>query len=370
MKHIYINESLTQKSIWLEMLSRGFYIPRQSYITYMETQEDLGWKLVNEHIPRMFRTYLDAANNILNEVERNSPLLWQRLSGSAAFGYTQGKLIHRLWGGAKEIEDQVALKSCIFNLGISLFDFILDELDSERKLLKTLDVEFIVRALDNPEKLEFKSIKKNNNDSIGNLIIFLFLLVNIFFKECWRLHCAYSTNKETWEQFGKLIVDLYESEINCAKVKLHDVYNHQVETNLLSQLQCKSARSSQVISTISKMTIPDKLFLTKKKYVEIACDTLGDIFWIVDDLADFVKDLNRSIPSFVTLKVKPFLIQEREEKGESFEVSTILALSVEALYHLMSKLDRDLNCIPLLDKTVHHDVVEFMEMYTYAWLSE
>lgn len=361
-RYVYVNEALTKTFIWQEIRSKGFYISQQAYIDYMSIQSRLGWHLLNVEFPKVFEVCSIPFNGLLNEIASEDPFVWERLPGMAAFGYTQGKLIHELRGGDDDVKENVALIAAIFNMCISLFDYVVDELSIGVDQFKIIDREFLIDLMDLSTEPSLNNIHYKN-DITGTIERFLLMLIIAFGVTCRRLY-RLNKNKQAWDKLSASIFRLYHAEKIASNLRLNNTLSSD---QWLDALKCKSVLPSITHSLISEVASASSSKLQENEIEEI-CDTMGSIFWLADDLSDIAKDLRAGIPSYVTIKAAKFY-PIKNNFSDKLNLREALVATIEDLFTPLNKLDKEMESLSIPDNT-HDEVVKFVKMYVNAWLTE
>lgn len=356
-RYVYVNDALTKAFILQNVLSKGFHIQQQSYIDYMDEQSRIGWHLLTVELPKVFGVHSHSFNGLLNEIASEDSFLCERLPGMTAFGYTQGRLVHELLGGEEDLKETVAQIGAIFNMGISLFDYVLDELSTGVKLYAVIDQEFLSDLMDLSKDLSLNDIRYKNNTA-GTIERLLLMSIIAFGVTCRRLYWI-NMNKQAWDKLSASIFRLYHAEKITSDPRLNNTLSSD---QWLDTLECKSVLPSITHSLISEVATASYSKPPKNKVEEI-CDTLGRIFWLADDLSDIAKDLKAGTPSYVTTKATKFHFSDKSNLSEP------LTATIEDLFTLLNKLDKEMESLSIPDNT-HEEVVKFAKMYVNAWLTE
>jgi hypothetical protein len=111
------------------------------------------------------------------------PLVSRNIPYVAAFGYKYGTIIHELCDGNAYLKMYVGLASSLFNMGISLFDYIIEIFDGE-EIFKIINHDFLNQLMN----FEFPIVSFFNmvfdvincNPCLFGLLFLLALYVDIY----------------------------------------------------------------------------------------------------------------------------------------------------------------------------------------------
>jgi hypothetical protein len=349
-------EKLLRCFIWKAIESKGFRIPKKAYNTYNNRKHEIGLNLINNELPILFTSF----RKFLSELYVSYPLYTNKLPYIAAFGYIQGVLIHELNGGCDGIKRDVGLSASIFNIGISLFDYMIDEFASGKEVFKYINYEFLVNVMKLSSRLSCDDIIlfKGHNE---NLLVWIIIAFSISCKNLYQ----YCKNDRAWNQLSESIFELYSAE----KLSCHLRINHisLPENQVLDVIRCKSVMPSLVTYFISEVACPANSKKEENNMKEI-CHIIGSIFWISDDLADIVKDLESRTPSLITIHGQN-VINIKNDFFCNNTICGVLISLVESLLNLLDNLERELKRISFSQDTCYK-VMEFVRMSIFTWIGE
>ena len=164
----------------------------------------------------------------------------------------------------------------------------------------------------------------------------LLLWIVIAFSICCRQIYQYNKNYESWKELSTALYQLHDAE----KILFDQRTKHN---NIFGELRLNTIRSKSVIPflctyLISKIASPN--ILEKQEYeIKYICETIGNIFWISDDLADFLKDMQTGTPNYVSICADYFILT-----GQNYCCDNAFHLSLQYvighLFILLQKLDR------------------------------
>lgn len=362
LKKPYIDESLTNIFILQNLVLSEHYVQQHNYADYKSKQFHLGSRLLKYEIPKTLEACSLPAEELFQALSKEHPLLWERLLGPSAFGYTQGELFFELRGGGDtDLKQEIAKNAAIFFTFIALFDHILDETPTGSGLFRDVTVGFLQDLMDlsrnpSPDTLGRKL------DSANAMERLLLALITAFFMSC---RCLYQQkrNEKTWNELSSSILRMYEAEKKCSGLKPDEIL---YDTQQLYDLKCKSAMPITTVSLISKLTFDEDS--EQDPRIEKIFDSLGSILWLVDDLSDFVKDLNAGAPNYILAKMKS-IQSEESTRNQKWHIREAISLTIKDLFTLLDNLNEDLNYISIQDET-RRDMLEFAHMTVNIWLIE
>jgi len=362
----YVNDALTKTYIVQNIQSLGFHIHQQEYINYMDEQSRLGLHLLNVEFPRIFESCSIPLNDLFIDFASEYPFLYERLQGMAAFGYTQGRLIHELQEGNDDLKEKVAQISAIFNVGISLFDLVVDELSTGIGFYKIINQEFLKDLMDLTKEISLKNVNYDENtaDIIERLLIVFIFAFGMKCRHIYRL----ARNKHAWNQLSNSIFRLYYAEKTTSALEFNKIVSSD---QWLDALKCKSVLPSITHSLISEITMASDSKQGKNNVEDICC-TIGHIFWLADDLSDTAKDLQAGIPSYITTKAAKFYSLENNFSNK-LNLNESLIEAINDLCTFLSKLENDMESLlssHAIQKSTHDELLKFVKMYVNGWLIE
>jgi len=359
----YVNDDLTKTYIVQNIQSRGFHIPQKEYLDYMDEQARLGLHLINTEFPRIFERCSIPLNDLFIDFASEYPFLYERLQGMAAFGYTQGRLIHELQEGNDDFKEKVAQIAAIFNVGISLFDLVVDELSTGIELYKIINQEFLKDLMDLTKEISLKNVHyKEDTAAIIEPLLFLFIIA--FGMTCRHIYHP-ARNKHAWDRLSNSIFRLYYAEKITSALQFNKIVSND---QWLDALKCKSVFPSITHSLISEMTMTSDSKQVKNNIADICC-TIGHIFWLADDLSDIAKDLQAGIPSYITTKAAKFYSND----NNFLNLNGSLIEAINDLCTFLIKLEKDMESLldsHVIQKSTHDELLKFVKMYVNGWLIE
>lgn len=282
--------SLMLDEVWLRVrrllvhkLERERFWPSTNeYKSYTEKQKKLGDKIKSE-----------VLRDILGDVDYvylNSELIFgagnrrfrTKLPYVAAFGYNIGLTMHKLIGGEEEEGYDVFTICSIFNIGISIFDYIYD---TDPKLFhefeNIINEKVLLTAINNKKTCENLQANCNNINSIelrllSKLIIWFFLKLHAF--------DIRSGKEDVWERLISCIMSAYHAEINST------YHNRYSKADALNISRNKSTLPFLVMYLIARLSPSSTIEESEIDFTPLVIK-MGEIFWHIDDLIDVIRDL-------------------------------------------------------------------------------
>ena len=352
-----VNESLFKAFIWNAVQLKQSSVSAITHQKYMSQQYSLGLDILDVKLPVFFKSSsLIEFNNLYRIIGSLSPTWSNKLPYVAAFGYTQGILIHELRSGDEDTKESVGLSSSIFNICISLFDYIVDELPKGRNIFKIITYEVLLDLMDLSKSPDKTILLKDA--CLNKLEWSLAWFVFAFSISCRLLH-RYSKNDEAWEKLSLSVFRLYCAEKLSCRLQRNKLRMSNSES-LMKKLRYKSVVPSISTFFISQVACASSLEKQENKIEEI-CETIGSIFWISDDLGDNAKDLKSGTLSYITVKMLNIPHDENLIFDEESFYEVLISF-IEYLLNLLQKLDEELKSISGSTIT-YSKVMEYVQMY-------
>ncbi|MBF9254999.1 hypothetical protein I2I11_16970 [Pontibacter sp. 172403-2] len=268
-----IVHKLEEKSLWLNS---------DEYSALWSGQKEEGLVLRNSLLKDALGPDDFAVINSEAAFGKLNHVLKHKLPFSLAFGYELGAGFHTLVSGDQERKHQIAQTTSLFNLGISLFDFFLDS--SEEEVKDEFKSIFNSQALHEIQGNKHAgSIFYKRCDTIEQNEIRILLKVIACFYQTLYSTVQEADNRHALKKINQLLLQAYQAEINS---QLQEDINEEV--NLRQVSKSKSTLPFRIIKNIAvAQTKADKNI---EQSVERLSYTIGEIFWLLDDLADAVSD--------------------------------------------------------------------------------
>lgn len=201
----------------------------------------------------------------------------RKLPFSLAFGYETGSLVNELFNQPAPQQQQIREICALFNLGISLFDFILDQpaTTASKNHFFNEETMAVLHGRGNKSKLLLPNLDKIK---AAEWRILLKVITGFY----GRLFQLLNELGQSSKPITSLLEKAYKAEMSSTEASV---------INKRRQLQISRSKSVlpfEIIGAIGMLTISKNIQVQKQGIV--FAKTLGDIFWITDDLADIVRD--------------------------------------------------------------------------------
>ncbi len=232
------------------------------------------WQAAGLPHPQLYTAaYVDAREHHLQNVSfletdmaNESGIPYNQLKSVYGFGKVTGELLAELSGLSKETTLNVADWCGRFNLGISLFDYICDELNGQE----------LVRSL--PVFQTFFSAPYKSIESINPAVQLLSLLAASVFKDVKTLGSV---------EIEKAMKTMMEAELLHAESK---IYKHADLKTITQALYLKSAEPFRVMAVYAGLSgnIQEPLL----SYLQQFGKAMGHCYWLIDDARDLWDDVD------------------------------------------------------------------------------
>ena len=353
----YINKELTKHYVLQLLFSKGFHLDEKQYNDYMDNQKKYGIDILFHKLPDFLSENLPNAIKVLEEINLLESGLWNRLNTAASFGYHFGMHIHNIGLRAKDKLEPVAFSTALFNTGIALFDYVLDELPEGPVVFDFINENYLV----NIKEHSIKPLSTLSNIDSFNLIIqLLFIFVDTFFISVHQLYST-SGNDVQWVRLCKTLLKLYAAEKATTRIDLNAALKDQSNFEIIDY---KSVMPFVAMNMISELTTHPTSNVQDDD-VEQLSKLAGNIFWISDDVADIATDVKNNVPGYITKTI----LQMKNNSNQELSIKVALTETVNELFALYNRLD-DFQNNKQLSKKTFADFKLFMKMYIYSWLSE
>jgi squalene-hopene/tetraprenyl-beta-curcumene cyclase len=252
-------------------------LDRANFDRLTAVQQRIGVHLRDDVLPRVLPAFSVETYRALPNAD---PYLWQRLPVIAALGYRQAAALSAP-GLASEAGKTVTLLGAAFNTAITLIDYLVDEQDATGlfAILNRGIVEAIFATGGDPQRDLAQAGKLNNGAVTGTI----FGLVAGCAALGRRLLAA-SGNQQAWTALGEAVVRLFAAE-RATTVP---------STSTAEATEAKSVLPSVVIARACSLALPPQI---ENDNAEAAAETLGRIFWRVDDIVDLIEDDRNARPN-------------------------------------------------------------------------
>ncbi len=296
-------------------------------------------------------------------LERLMPELSDRVPLILDLGFRQTSLFQTLIAEKTELAGEAAVLGAAFNLAITFIDYFVDELGAGDRLFQILDASLIRNIFVAPN-LAAGQLASQTRQSQDVREQCLLGLVAFCASRGWQLLQA-TLNQVAWEDLGRVIVQLLESEREIAR----SVWpTHAEARRLLSNVEAKSCLPSVAALHVARLAHPPTAIASGHDLVRIAT-RVGTIFWRIDDLADLLQDARAGIPNGVLIGLADRLAAE----GRSFESDTDiydeLERGAEELVGLVG-FNKEIENVRQLDGQVGREdrLSRFAELVIAGWI--
>ena len=274
----------------------GINITSEAFQSNIGYQVLFGKMLRTGWLPALLQKESSFDPAVLEEINNQYPYLWHRLIHILAFGYNTGKTLHQLLDDNEERIQYSCHVGALFNLIISMYDYILDEQPVTENAGDVISSQLISGLLIGDRQAALLTIREANK-TIKDPLLHL-LLCSIY---TWVVYTQriYAEHKSRDEKLYPYILALFEAE----KKTLQFGNDSPIEV-----LRTKSAGPFIAIGKFILEITPGITIGRHKLFESIVNDT-GNVFWIVDDLSDVQKDLNNGMPNSILIKSKNIPVQ-------------------------------------------------------------
>lgn len=353
----YINKELTKHYVLHLLFSSGFHIDEKQYTDFMDNQKKYGNDILYQQLPDFLYGNLPNTVKILEKTELIAPGLWNRLNTAASFGYNFAVHAHNIGRGAKNNLREVAFSAALFNTGIALFDYVLDELPEGLVIFDFINENYLIDI--KGHLIKPLSVLHTGN-SLNVIIQLLFILVDAFIISVHQLYIISGNNKK-WSEICNTLLKLFAAEKAMTRIDIKAALN---DYRNFETIKYKSVMPFVMINMISELTT-HPASNKQENEVDQLCKLIGNIFWITDDISDIAVDIKNNVPGYITIK----MIQMGNSSSQKLSIKTAIAEAVNDLLALYNRFD-NFSGNKQLSKKAFIDLDIFLKMYIYSWLSE
>lgn len=310
---VVYNGALTDRHlravIRIALRTHGFMVSRADFDSASATQWQLGCWLRDQAFPGRLGNHMDAGDyRLIAEID---PYLWNRLPLMAGIGFRHAAVINKLVLAATEADASVTLLGAAFNTAIGLLDYLVDECPAGATLFDVLNAD-VVRGIFEPTDdilVALVNAYQRVSDPRLRLLISLVTLCATVGRELHRR----SSNDAAWATLGKTISQLFEAEFTTSLLasSSRGVFSYPIPA-----LQAKSALPSAAMLQISLVASQPPTEVPA--LAQRASNTIGRIFWRIDDLVDLLADCRRGVPNSVVIRLADMIA----ERGRSWASET------------------------------------------------
>lgn len=251
-----------------------------------------------------------------------------------AFGYEMGSTMYTLIGKDKNDANEIAEICSIFNILISIFDYIHDEKPELAKEFENIINDKILLIILTNKKACEDFHSNCNNISSTELRILSKITIGFILK----LHSIYmqSGREEIMKRLISCVMNAYHAEIASLN---YDQYSKKDAFNISRD---KSKLPFLVIYLIARLPISSTVEKFKDNFTFI--NNVGEIFWLIDDLVDVIQDLELNHLNSLLIQVND-KIDVREKSQLKYKILVELLnrdYFEEQVNQIFSKIDSTL----------------------------
>jgi hypothetical protein len=290
----------------------------EPHAVLMKEQRALGSLLGGSLLPDALgeRDYL-----LLNSESVFGPANWRlrtSLPVVLAFGYELGAGLRGLMTTSGEQSREVAELCAVFNLGISIFDLICDQLPSllgqVTDMMQQFEQDFVSQGVSHWEQF----VARSDALSIVELRILLKLIGYFFLRLHDLLRHAGSPSHADHSLNGLgaiegLLREAYEAELRSAAL----------ETSTADIARSKSTLPFTIILEIARIPPRSATRFTHSE-AESLMSHLATVFWLTDDLVDLVRDFQTGEANAVLSQARGEPSEDRENAWQPSVLATLL----------------------------------------------
>lgn len=278
----------------------------KEYKNYMEKRKKLGDKITSETLIDVFGTNDYAYLNSESIFGASNRQFRYKLPYIASFGYEVGSTMYNLNGKDETDAFEVSKICSVFNIGISIFDHINDtEPELFNNLKNIINEKALLKISTNKKACESLQTECN---TISSTELRLLLKIILWFFLKLHSHYIQSGKENLRKRLISHVLSAYDAEIASSN---HNKYS---KTEAFNISRNKSMLPFLVIYLITRL--PDSSTIEKSENdFNSFMTNMGEIFWLVDDLVDVIRDLESNHLNSVLIQVN--------DKIDDIEISQI-----------------------------------------------
>jgi squalene-hopene/tetraprenyl-beta-curcumene cyclase len=280
--------------------AHGFARSAAEYYAAEQEQWQLGCWLRDWALPERLAGFVSSAD--YERIAATDAPLWNQFPLMAGLGFRQARVLSGLLPASPTLGNAVALLGAVFNTGIALFDYLVDESPVGAGLFELLNRD-LVRGIFEPGVDTRANLARASQQVSDPRLRLLLGLVAAFATLGQELRRR-GGNRAAWAGLGRLVVALFEAE---RAVSLRAAPPDRAR-DLLPALETKSALPSRTLLQIALLAAPP--LAEPPPRAHRAAATLGRIFWRIDDLADLLTDCRRGAASALLLRLGDRLAEQ------------------------------------------------------------
>ena len=274
--------------------AHGFEMSGAVYQAALRDQWQRGFWFRDQALPQ----YLAGSVTMLDyrRIAADDPALWHQLPLMGALGYRHTRALLALLPSAPPVNDAAALLGAVFNTGIALFDYLVDESSVGTDLFHAL-TPAIVEGLLDPQshaQAELSRAARHASDPRLRLLLGIVAAFGTLAQELVRS----SGNPAAGNELARCVGALFEAERAVSRGPT----SRQRAGDLLTALETKSALPSSTLMQIAWLGTRASRPLPPR--ANHAATALGHIFWRMDDVVDLLADWRTGTPSALLLKAE------------------------------------------------------------------
>ena len=310
--HRTLVHTLEAKNLWIDV---------QTYKHWLNREKNLGTELKEAILPEVLGKddYAIVHSEII--FGRNNAVFKRKLPLSLGFGYEIGFGFSSLSSEDHKVNEKLARLSSLFNLGISLFDFILDNstvADAKPAFEKIFDADLLKKISADSQACDLLH-RQSQRVKTSELRILL-KIISFFYL---NLHALKKTMKDnsSFTTIMALLKRSYTSEIMSQRL-------NNASANQLTKIA--SAKSILPFKIIQKISCSQSSLTNKVQFqLEKLSTQIGNIFWLVDDLSDIGRDFQAKSLNYLLLPLQKD--RDSEEKLTRLLINKKIELIVKKI---------------------------------------
>jgi hypothetical protein len=368
-RHILTGDARLTHKQWMAFIRQcmcdcGLDIHRDRYRTYMRDQELHGQFLRNFILPPLLSKYTEIDPLKYKAIARHDPYLWKRLAGAMAFGYAQGRVLFCFRFSGDDEDGWVAKAAMLFNTTIMLYDYLVDEkgFSTEGKggqiseMVRQLLVGDVDQGLFLADRMAGAA-----KDSLLHLLICLMAAWVRF----TRASEDFTIDTAAWQYVKQLIYELFKAEVAVSSMRMDPWTLSGDEMDLVAM---KSTGPSVAIAWMTIAGAGNSETPPNKTLLDMA-QIIGEIFWLVDDLIDAMRDMERGNPNRLLLNV---MDSHRYSSGDidTDILKKTAYTECEQIIRNLAQLEEtaSIDLSNSSQRVALDNIREFMHMYVLDWL--
>jgi Squalene-hopene cyclase C-terminal domain len=305
--------------------AHGFVLSDAEYQAAAREQWRLGCWLRDRAFPERLAGLVSIPD--YQQIAGSDPSLWHQLPLMAALGFRQTRALLGMVPADGRAGDTAALLGAIFNTGIALFDYVVDESPVGTHLFDLLNDDVVQRIFEpgSHSRSELTRAGRHTSDPRLRLLFGIVAAFGTMAREL--LH--HSGNEAACAELNRLVVALFEAE---RAVSLRRMARNGTR-DLLPALETKSALPSMTLLQVVLLASPQ----TREPLTEAhrSAAALGRIFWRIDDLVDLLADCRKGSPNALLLKVADRLAEHGRTWASDADLYDVVDATAEELVGLL-----------------------------------